>query len=230
MGKKEHSKQISLAYVGSAHSVWATLGLPQLMVVCASPVFIAQALGCSAGMLSKADPAFPALPRSKLLRFRFSATPQRHRLGWGAFVPFLGPSSSGDQVLGECTVLGGPCILITSLILVARCPGCAVRAPSQVCHILLWGADLRLQLSWWMSIVQDPRKVWLAAGSLVTVLWRMLVSGAEIAPCLPTLAVPRLPLCLRQGKGPVHSQLALLWYLLNPFLCEQARLHFRLEP
>ena len=31
---------------------------------------------------SKADPVFCALPRSKLLRFRFLGTPQGHRLGW----------------------------------------------------------------------------------------------------------------------------------------------------
>ena len=30
-GREEHCKQISLACVGSAHSVWATLGLPLLM-------------------------------------------------------------------------------------------------------------------------------------------------------------------------------------------------------
>ena len=53
---------------------------------------------------------------------------------------------------------------------------------------------------------------------------------------------PRLPLafllwlshtCLSAsgvGKGPVHSCLALLWYLLNPLFCEQTRLHVRLEP
>ena len=38
-----------------------------------------QAPGCSAGELSKAGPGLHALPRSKL--FRFSGTPQRHRLG-----------------------------------------------------------------------------------------------------------------------------------------------------
>ena len=30
-GREEHSKQISLVCVGSAHSVWATLGLPLFM-------------------------------------------------------------------------------------------------------------------------------------------------------------------------------------------------------
>ena len=66
---------------------------------------------------------------------------------------------------------------------------------------LLWGADLRLRPSWQMSTVQDPRKVWLAIGSLLTVRWSMLVSGAEIVPCLLALVVACLPLCLRWWGG-----------------------------
>ena len=31
-----------------------------------------------------------------------------------------------------------------------------------------------------MSTVQDPRKTWLAAGNLLTVWWRMPVSGARV--------------------------------------------------
>ena len=50
--------------------------------MCALPVYTAQAPGCSAGELSKVGPGLRALPRSKLLRFRVSGTPQRHRLGW----------------------------------------------------------------------------------------------------------------------------------------------------
>ena len=50
--------------------------------VCAFPVYTAQAPGCSAGELSMVGPGLRALPRSKPLRFRFSGTPQRHRLGW----------------------------------------------------------------------------------------------------------------------------------------------------
>ena len=49
--------------------------------VCAFPVYNTQALGCSAWELSKAGPGLCALPRSKSLRFRFSGTPQRCRLG-----------------------------------------------------------------------------------------------------------------------------------------------------
>ena len=39
------------------------------------------------------------------------------------FVHFPGLSSSGDQVLGERTVLGGPCVLITSLVPAATSQG-----------------------------------------------------------------------------------------------------------
>ena len=50
--------------------------------VCAFPVYTAQAPGYSAGELSNVSPGLDALLRSKLLRFRFSGTPQRYRLGW----------------------------------------------------------------------------------------------------------------------------------------------------
>ena len=49
-------------------------------------------------------------------------------------------------------------------------------------------------------------------------------SGAEIAPRLPALAAACLPPSLQLGDGPVHSRLALLWYSLNPLICEQAQL------
>ena len=47
-------------------------------------------------------------------------------------VPFSGPRSLGDQVLGKRTLQGQPCILITSLVPAVQCPRCAVRALSQV--------------------------------------------------------------------------------------------------
>ena len=49
------------------------------------------------------------------------------------FVPFLGLSSSGNQVLSQCTVPGGPCILITSPVPAARFPGGDAWTPSQAC-------------------------------------------------------------------------------------------------
>ena len=78
VGREEHCKQITLACVGSAHSVCATLGLPSLM----DCVYTAQVLCCSAWELSKAGPGLHELPRSKAFWFRFLGTPQRHRLSW----------------------------------------------------------------------------------------------------------------------------------------------------
>ena len=64
---------------GECRSVSAILGLPPLTHgVCAFPVYTAQATDCSAGELSQVGPVLRALPRSKLLRYRFSSTPQRH--------------------------------------------------------------------------------------------------------------------------------------------------------
>ena len=52
------------------------------------------------------------------------------------FVLFPGLSSSGNQVVDECIVPGGPCILITSLVPATRFAGCAARALSQVCCMI----------------------------------------------------------------------------------------------
>ena len=138
--REEHWKQISLACVGSACSIWTTLGLPQLTVVCVLPVFSAQSPGFSAWVLPKAGPAFHALCRSKLLRFKFlvlhkgtdsvgsvfCALPRSEQLsqpdGWSAHSP-------------RCAVH-----LITNQVLAAQFPGCAVRAPSHVCHVSLLGS------------------------------------------------------------------------------------------
>ena len=90
--------------------------------------------------LSKAGLEFRALPRSKPLRFSDTLQEQT---GLGVhFVPFPVLSSPGDQVLGECTVPGGPCILITSLVLTTEFPTCTARAPSQAYIEELYKKDL----------------------------------------------------------------------------------------
>ena len=110
------------------------------------------------------------------------------------FVPCPSPSSSGDQVLGEHTVPGGPWILITSPAGPLSFPGALWEHSLRFAMCLLWGADLRLRPSWPLPAIQDPRKMWLVTGNLLTVWWRMLVSGAEIvaAHCLLALAVARV--------------------------------------
>ena len=145
------------------------------------------------------------------------------------FVPFPAPSSSGDQVVGEHSVPGGLCVLITSPVLEARFPGCAVSTISVVLCISsgeLFQDAILLADSNHPGSQEDLISNWEPAHSLV----EDAVSGAEIAPCLPALAVAHLPLCLRPGEGLVLSRLALLWYSLNPLFCEQVRLCLRLEP
>ena len=174
--------------VGSSRSVWATLGLPLLTVCVLSQSTLLRlqvalqgnslkpALGCM---------HFPGLSHSgsgsrALYKGTDSAGP--------AFCALPRLSSSGDQVLGECTLprwgsvsfhLPGPSHLV-SWVHKECCLRCAL--------CLLWGADLWLRASWWMPTIQDPRKTWLTTGRLV-------------APRLLVLAVAHLPLCLRWGMG-----------------------------
>ena len=53
---------------------------------CALPAHTAQALGCSTGNCLEAGPGLHAPPRSKLLRFRHSGSPQRRRLHWACIL------------------------------------------------------------------------------------------------------------------------------------------------
>ena len=89
--------------------------------VCAFMVYTSQALGCSARELSEAGPGLHAIPRSKLLRFRFSGTPQRCRLCWAcALCPSQVRGAQATRCLAStlsqvCSVschLSGPCHLV----------------------------------------------------------------------------------------------------------------------
>ena len=75
MGREEHCKQISLVCVGSARRVWATLGLLPL-TACVLSWSTPLRLQVALQGISKAGLGLCALPRFKLLRFRFSSTPQ----------------------------------------------------------------------------------------------------------------------------------------------------------
>ena len=117
MGREEHCKQISLGCVGSACSVWTTLGLPQLMAhvlswssllrlqVALQGNCLKRALGCV---------HYPGLNHSG--SGSVSWVLHKGTDSGMHFVLFPGLSSSGDEVLGEHTVSGGLCILITSLV------------------------------------------------------------------------------------------------------------------
>ena len=79
MGRVEHCKQISLVCVGECLQCMDHTGFAPVHNAYAFPVYTFQAVGWFAGVLSEAGPGLLALPRSKLLRFRFLGTPQRHR-------------------------------------------------------------------------------------------------------------------------------------------------------
>ena len=109
--------------------------------VCAFPVYTAQAPGCSAGKLSKAGPGLRALPRSKLLRFRFSGTPQRCRLCWAcALCPFQVRAAQLTRCLASAVTPSWMLSLIASPVPAAQFSGCTAGMPSQVCSVSLLGS------------------------------------------------------------------------------------------
>ena len=168
MGKVEHCKQISLACVGSAHSVWAIMGLPPLTRVCFPCLHcLSSRLFCRE--LSEAGPGLHALPRSKPLRFRFLGTPQRHRFSWACV---LCPSQVGAAQATRClesTHSPGACVLSPPPSQLLSFLGAQQNRRLRCAVCLLWGADLWLRPSWRMSTIQNPRKTWLATGSLLAV-------------------------------------------------------------
>ena len=117
VGREGHCRQMSLACVGSTRSVPATLGLTHSRRMCSE---------------------LHALPRPKLLRFRFSGTPQRRRLGWACVLCLPRPSSSGSQELVSALSPGAVCLTPQRsqpqfLGVLVWCPLC-----------LFWGADFWL--------------------------------------------------------------------------------------
>ena len=138
------------------------------------------------------------------------------------FVPFPGPNSSGDEVRGEHTVPGGPCILITSPVPATQFPRCVARAPSQVCCVCPLGScSLAATL---LADVNHPGSQedlvsnWEPAHSLV----EDAISGAEIAPCLLALAVAHLLLCL-WVVGRCWSTAGYLSFGIHSVLCSVSR-------
>ena len=137
LGSEEHCKQISLAWVWSARSVWTTLGLPHLTVCVLSQStllrfqvalqgnFPKQALGfmhfpdlsCSSSgsqVLRKGTdsvgPAFCALPRSEQLRQPGAWRAHCPRWSVCLIMQRPGPSCLVSWVHQESTVSGVPCV------------------------------------------------------------------------------------------------------------------------
>ena len=126
--REEHCKQISLASVGSACSVWTTLGLHQLTARLLSQstlLSLQVALQGNCPKWALGFVHFPGLSCSGLGSWGTDSVGHRS-------LPFPGLSSLSNQVLGERIVPGGLVILITSPVQAAWFPRCAARAPSQV--------------------------------------------------------------------------------------------------
>ena len=157
MGREEHCKQISLSCVRSAHSVWATLGLPPFMACVLSwstllKLQVALQWNCLKWALGCWH--FPALSRSGS-GSRVLHKGAQIQLGL-RFVPFPGPCSSGDQVFGECVCrnLSPPLSLPLGFLGV------------QPVHLLRR-----------MLTVQNPKKSWLAMKPACS-----LVDNASLGP------------------------------------------------
>ena len=146
---------------------WRVLTVIQPHWVCprsrhvAFPVYPVQALSrLLCWELSDAGPGLSALPRSKPLRFRFSGTPQRRRLGWTCV---LCPSQVQAAQVTRCLASTSPPVEGCNLtppqsqllgflgIQWARLLRCAV--------CLFWEADLWLWPSRRMSTVLDPKSL-----------------------------------------------------------------------
>ena len=117
-------------------------GFAPAHIVCAFLVYTAQAPGCSAGELSKAGPGFRALPRSKILRFRFSGTPQRHKLSWACVLCLSQVlATQATRCLASALSPGGRCILPPSP---CQLLGFLGVQQERCLRCLFWGADLWL--------------------------------------------------------------------------------------
>ena len=116
-----------------------------------------------------------------------------------SFVPFPGPSSSGNQVLGKCTLprWGSayyhlPCP--SHLVSWVRRGSAISGVPRVSSGELISGCD---PSGGWMSTVQDPRKTWLATDNLIAVWQRM-----------PSLG-PSFPLPFRLWLSPASDNIIL---------------------
>ena len=108
--------------------------------VCAVPVYTAQAPSCSGGELSKAGPGCMHFPG--LSRFRFSGTPQRHKLSWACVLCLSQVlATQATRCLASALSPGGRCILPPSP---CQLLGFLGVQQERCLRCLFWGADLWL--------------------------------------------------------------------------------------
>ena len=107
---------------------WRVLTVSQPHWVCPRSLRVCfRCIHCSGSRLlcqerSEAGPGLYALPRSKQLRFRYSGTPQRRRLGWACI---LCPSQVRAAQVTRCLVRA---VAVTPA---GQFSGCTTDAPSQ---------------------------------------------------------------------------------------------------
>jgi len=214
VGREEHCKQISLVCVGSAHSVWATLGLPQLTVACAFWVYTTQTPGYYAGHCPKQTLHFVHFPG---LSHSGSGSRVLHK-GIDSFGHAFCAFSRSEQLRQSGAWWAHCSRWVMHLNHLPGTGQLVSQVSSQVCHVSPLG-------SWSQAVtlladINCPRNTWLATGSPLTVWWRMPVSGAKIgaAPYLPALAVTRLSLCIQQGRGTYKQQASSPLVFTLPFV------------
>ena len=106
--------------------------------MCAFPVYTAQ----DPGELSKVGPGLHALPMHELLRFRFSGTPQRHKLSWACVLCLSQVlATQATKCLASSLSPGGRCILPPSP---CQLLGFLGVQQERCLRCLFWGADLWL--------------------------------------------------------------------------------------
>ena len=120
----------------------ATLGMSEPKVACASWVYTAQVLSCSARVLSQVGPAFHAPPRSKQLRF--SHTPKGTDLdGLCILCPSRVQAAQMTRSLASALSYVGHASYSPRWFQPLSFPG-VPREPSLRCAVcLFWGSDLR---------------------------------------------------------------------------------------
>ena len=220
---------------GSAHSGWTTLGLPQSKVACASRVYTAQSPSCSTRHYSKWELCFVHFPLPALRGLSHSGSRVLHKA-----------RTRMDRVLcalprsAQLRRTGAWWVNCSRRAMHLNHPpgpghsvlGCTARAESQVCHVSPMGSWSLLHC-WQMSTIQDPRKTWLATGSLLTVWWKMWFLGLRVQQPLAFRLWLSLARFSASGEEELlySSQLALLWYSFTPLFCEHTRgHHVSLEP
>ena len=135
-GREEHCIQLSLAYVGSAHSVWVTLGLPPLTEVVFPGL---HCLGFRLLCWGLSEAALGCVHFSDLC-CSGSGSRVLHK-GTDSVGPAFCASQAQAAQATKCLASAhspGEVHLITFLVPAAWFPGCA--AASQVCRVSLLGS------------------------------------------------------------------------------------------